>query len=339
MQRTLRHPDGPEGEAIHVSSSAPARADEHGFITPDAVALDLEVATVGSRGVAYLLDLALFLVVALILFLIQLALVGGGWFQSGLGVSIALVLAFAWQFGYPIGFETLWNGRTLGKAAVGLRVVTVEGAPVGVRHATIRAVTAPVELLLTSGLVASLSSFLSRRAQRLGDMAAGTLVVRDRRIAPEPEAADFQPPHGAGPYVAQVDVSRVDTATYGLIRATLRRRATMRAAEFDRLAAEVATAVAPRVAPQPPAGTHQTAFLQAVAAAVQQRVAARRPAGPAAAPWARSASPPATPYGGGPPSPPTAPGREGPSAPPPPPAEQGGDTRGRDPRQGFQAPG
>lgn len=299
-----------------MSTGAPVRADEHGFITPDAVALDLEVATVGSRGVAYLLDLALFLVVALILSLIQLALLGGEWFQGGLGVSIALVLAFAWQFGYPIGFETLWGGRTLGKAAVGLRVVTVEGAPVGLRHATIRAVTAPVELLLTSGLVASLSAFLSRRGQRLGDLAAGTLVVRERRIAAEPEATTFHAPDGAQPYVARVDVSRIDAATYGLIRDTLNRRATMRTREHDRLAAEVATALAPLVSPQPPAGTHQTAFLQAIAAAVQQRVAARQPARPVHPDRGQALAPP-----------------------PPPIADRGTDRRGDDPRSGFQAPG
>lgn len=293
-----------------MSTSTALRAGEHGFITPDAVALDLEVATVGSRGVAYLLDLALFLIVALILGLLQLALLGGEWFQSGLGVSIALLLAFAWQFGYPIGFETLWGGRTLGKAAVGLRVVTVEGAPVGVRHATIRAVTAPVELLLTTGLIASLSSFLSRRAQRLGDMAAGTLVVRERRIVPEPTAATFHPPAGAEPYVAQVDVSRIDASTYGLVRATLNRRPELRAGEYEQLSAEVATAIAPLVSPQPPPGTHQTAFLQAIAAAVQQRSAARQPAS-----W-RSAPPDQ-----GPPPPPLAP------------------QPASDPRPGFQAPG
>ncbi len=325
-----------------MSTSAPARGHEHGYVTPDAVALDLEVATVGSRGIAYLLDLALFGLVALVLSLIQLALLGGEWFQSGLGVSISLVLAFAWQFGYPIGFETLWNGRTLGKAAVGLRVVTVEGAPVGVRHATIRAVTAPVELLLTTGLLASLSSFLSRRAQRLGDMAAGSLVVRDRRVAAEPAAETFQPPAGAEAYVAQVDVSRIDTATYGLIRATLRRRPTMRSAAHDQLAAEVATAVAPLVAPQPPAGTHQTAFLQAIAAAVQQRSAAWRTGGPgaptaAATPPSPPAAPPKAPAAppsdpAAPPSAPAAPLSSG-TPPRPPSAEEAGS------RTGFQAPG
>jgi uncharacterized RDD family membrane protein YckC len=253
-----------------VGASAPPRSDR-GYVTPDAVALDLEVATIGSRGIAYLLDLLLFAVVFLLLSLVQLALVGGGWFDSGLGVAVALVLAFVWQFGYPIAFETLWRGRTLGKAAMGLRVVTVEGAPVGVRHATIRAVTAPVEVLLTTGLVASIASFVSPRAQRLGDLAAGTLVVRERGIAPEPTATSFAPPPGAAAYVAQVDVSALGPREYALVRDTLRRQAELSPEAGWQLSWEVAEAVAPLVRPLPPAGTAPAAFLQAVAAAVQQR--------------------------------------------------------------------
>jgi uncharacterized RDD family membrane protein YckC len=257
-----------------VSASAPLRSDR-GYITPDAVALDLEVATIGSRGIAYLLDLLLFAVVFLLLSVVQLALVGGGWFDSGLGVAVALVLAFVWQFGYPIGFETLWRGRTLGKAAMGLRVVTVEGAPVGVRHATIRAVTAPVEVLLTTGLVASIASFVSPRAQRLGDLAAGTLVVRERGIAPEPTATTFAAPPGAAAYVAQVDVSALGPREYALVRDTLRRQTELSPEAGWQLSREVAEAVAPLVRPLPPAGTAPAAFLQAVAAAVQQRVPGR----------------------------------------------------------------
>ncbi len=253
-----------------MTSTSLPRSDL-GFVTPDAVALDLEVATIGSRGIAYLLDLALFAAVFVVLSLVQLALGGGGWFDSGLGVAIALVLAFLWQFGYPIGFETLWRGRTLGKAAMGLRVVTVEGAPVGVRHATIRAVTAPFEVLLTTGLVASIASFASPRAQRLGDLAAGTLVVRERRIAREPQAATFRPPPGSETYVAQVDVSAVGPREYGLVRDTLRRAGELPAEARWQVAGEVADAIAPRVRPLPPAGTSPEAFLAAVAAAVQRR--------------------------------------------------------------------
>jgi uncharacterized RDD family membrane protein YckC len=240
-------------------------------ISPDAVALDLDVATVGSRGIAYLLDLALFLVGLLVLFLVQLAFTDGAWLTTGLGAAIALVLAFAWQFGYAIALETLWRGRTLGKAAMGLRVLTVEGAPVGLRHAAIRAATATVELLATSGLVASLTSFLSPRGQRLGDLAAGTVVVRERRLAPPPQALRFPPPPGSEGWVALVDVSRITPRHYALLRDTLRRLPELTAAARVATADQVAGVLVPRVAPLPPPGVPSEAVLQALAAAVQRR--------------------------------------------------------------------
>lgn len=332
-----------------MSASPPPRS-ERGYVTPDAVALDLEVATIGSRGIAYLLDLALFAVVFLLLSVVQFALGDGGWFDSGLGVAVALVLAFLWQFGYPIGFETLWRGRTLGKAAMGLRVVTVEGAPVGVRHATIRAVTAPVEVLLTTGLIASIASFTSPRAQRLGDLAAGTLVVRERGIAPEPTAMTFAPPPGAATYVAQVDVSALGPREYALVRDTLRRQGALPAEAGWQLSLEVAAAIAPLVRPLPPAGTAPAAFLQAVAAAVQQRTPGRPAAGAStAAPYGRPGSAPRPPRPAPPPdlvpTTPPAPTPPAPVVPPPAPAGDGdgsGDATSRPPPPregpGFTAP-
>jgi len=260
----------------------PARTDR-GYVTPDAVAIDLEVATVGSRGIAYLLDFGLFAVVFLVLSLLQLALGGGGWFDSGLGVAVTLVLAFVWQFGYPIGFETLWRGRTLGKAAVGLRVITVEGGPVGIRHAAIRAFTAPIELLLTSGLLASVSSFISPRAQRLGDLAAGTLVVRERRIGRQVAPASFPVPAGGEAFVARLDTSTLGSRDYGLIRDALLRAGELKEPARTTVLREVAWAIAPRVRPDPPPGITPEVYLQAVAAAVQARTLTSRPPPPPAA--------------------------------------------------------
>jgi uncharacterized RDD family membrane protein YckC len=239
-------------------------------ISPDAVALDLDVATVGSRGIAYLLDLALFLTGLLVLFLVQLAFTDGAWLTTGLGAAIALVLAFAWQFGYAIAFETLWHGRTLGKAAMGLRVVTVEGAPVGVRHAAIRAATATFELLATSGLLASLTSFLSPRGQRLGDLAAGTVVVRERRLAPTPQALTFPRPPGSEDWVARVDTSRITPREYGLLRETVRRLPELKEPARTGTADRVAGLLVRKVAPLPPPGVPSEAVLQALAAAVQR---------------------------------------------------------------------
>src|SRR3954465_2361907 len=110
------------------------------LVTPEAVALELPTANVGSRILAFAIDAA---VVGLGLTI--LVLTGGlaassavqvlpGW----VAVTIITILLSAWSFGYFILSETLWRGRTLGKAALGLRVVTREGGPVRFRHALIR---------------------------------------------------------------------------------------------------------------------------------------------------------------------------------------------------------
>ena len=310
-----------------------------GVITPDAVTLDLEVASLGSRGIAYLLDLTLFLFGAILFSLIQLAFLGGEWLDSGLGVALGLLLLFAWQFGYPISLETLWRGRTLGKAAMGLRVVTVEGAPVGVRHATIRALAAPFELLLAAGLIGSVTAFISPRGQRLGDLAAGTLVVRERRIAPEPEARTFLAPPGAEPFLAQLDVTAVGAREYALVRDTLVRLETMEGAVADQLAGEVAGVIAARVHPPPPAGTAAQPYLEAVAVAVQRRRPAVTARPPSAPPTHASSPPPGATVAPGPLAGPTSSPAAAPPLPPgPPPGAPSGPPAGTSPGPGFQQP-
>jgi uncharacterized RDD family membrane protein YckC len=307
-----------------------------GYVTPDAVAVDLPSATVGSRAVAYLIDLMLLATGLLALTIAQAAFGGAGWVPDWAGILVALLLAFVWQFGYPIGFETLWGGRTPGKAALGLRVVTTEGAPVGVRHATIRATVGLFELTGTAGTVAVISSLVSARGQRLGDLAAGTLVVRERLAGHAPVAEVFVAPPGLEAYAARLDVGRIGPAEYGALRETLRRAASLPPEVRARVAEQLATALAPRVTPPPPPGVPAEDWLRALAAAVQARGAATPPAPPVPSPpppivarqaaggEARSAWRPAT----GAQSPPEARPQS------PPEARPGGDDRG----DGFAPP-
>ena len=295
-------------------------------ITPDAVGLDLEVASLGSRGTAYLID-AVALVTGLILIGIGQGLLGGAGFVDGWwGIAALLVLAMLWQFGYPIGFETMNHGRTPGKMALGLRVVTVEGAPIGFRHAAIRAMTGVLELLGSFGAIAIITSFASARSQRLGDLAAGTLVVRERRGSREgPRAARFEAPRGLESYVASVDVRALTPADYATIRETLQRADHLPPAVREQLTRGLAAQLIPRVQPPPPTTAEATLVLQALAAAIQARrqpapsPASRAPAAPAfvAAPGPPSASTPAAGRARAPPDDATSP-RETPrpSAPP-----------------------
>jgi uncharacterized RDD family membrane protein YckC len=243
-----------------------------GLVTPDAVALDLETATVGSRAVAYLLDLLLLGSGYLLLGLASAILGGGGFVPGWVGIALLLVLVFALQFGYPIGFETLWRGRTPGKAAMGLRVITLEGAPVGLRHATVRATVGLFELYLLLGLPAVVTSLVSSRGQRLGDLAAGTLVVRERRATAALAVESFQPPAGLESYTARLDVSALGPGEYATIRDTLRRLPSLPDEETrTRIAEQVATPLAARVRPGPPDGIAAATWLRCLAAAVQAR--------------------------------------------------------------------
>ena len=135
-------------------------------------------------------------------------------------VLVSTTLAF---FVYPAVAEARF-GTTLGKAACGLRVVTVEGGPVRARHATIRSALQLVDLVLIPiGVIAVLSSLASPLDQRLGDRIAGTLVLRARSGAADALALAFPPLPGYEGYVASLDVSAVTGEQYEVLRSFLTR--------------------------------------------------------------------------------------------------------------------
>jgi uncharacterized RDD family membrane protein YckC len=165
---------------------------EQPIVTGEAVALDVRPAGAGSRGIALIIDLAAQLVVT----------IGWLWAVSRVGASsddaaveaIVLTLFVATVLGYPVGFETLWRGRTPGKAAMGLRVVRDDGGPIRFRHAFVRGLVGVVvdRPGLSVGLLALIPMLTTKRSKRLGDLAAGTVVVQDRvpsRVAPPPIVA------------------------------------------------------------------------------------------------------------------------------------------------------
>ncbi|MGI8775873.1 MAG: RDD family protein [Acidimicrobiales bacterium] len=239
------------------------------MVTPEAVALELPPANVGSRLFGLALD---WLVIS-----VAGGLLSFGFFAAARGVHLAtgwVIAAFvllygALIFGYPVACETLWRGRTVGKAAMGLRVVTVEGAPVRFRHAAIRAALGLVELGLTGGAVAVLSILVTRRHQRLGDLVAGTLVLRERSGLRAPTPVRFTVPYGMEAYAATLDVAGVTTDDYVATRTFLVRAAALPPGVRWWLSDQVATPVATRVRPSPPAGVSAEAWLACVAAVYQ----------------------------------------------------------------------
>lgn len=289
-----------------------------GVVTPEAVALSLPTATVGTRALAVLIDQLIIGTGLTVLALAQLALGVGGFVPGWLALAILLVLSFSLQFGYPIGFETLLRGRTPGKLALGLRVVTVEGGPIRLRHAAIRAMVGVVELLGTLGAVAVITSLSTRRGQRLGDLAAGTVVIRERSGAGRDatQAEVFAVPPGTEDLVARLDVSGLGPNGYATVRETLRRLRSLPPAAAQQVAAEVAAGLAGRVRPDRPDDLPPAVWLGCIAAAVQ----ARRPATvPGAASVPMTAQGPLT---GRPGSGPSAPGPSAAAPSPQPPSPQ-----------------
>lgn len=277
-------------------------------VTPEAVPLDLELAGVGSRFAALLIDL---LILGALVFglIIGAALSGAIESLTAVAVFAALMLALVWA--YPVAWESLWRGRSPGKAALGLRVVTADGAPVGFRHAALRSTLGLVDFWLSSGAVAVIAAFASTRNQRLGDMVAGTVVLRERSGAKAPVPASFDPPPELSGFTATIDTTPLTPDDYAAVRAWLLRAPTLPAHVANELAVQLADALAARLRPAAPAGCSAPAYLAAVAAAYQRRH--RGPEAPEA-PEAPDAPPPDPP----PPAPPPAP-----PAPPPDPPPRG----------------
>jgi uncharacterized RDD family membrane protein YckC len=246
-------------------------AERSGIVTPEAVVLEFETAGMASRMLAALLDAVLQLIVLVGILLASFAATELGVDVGGLGSAFLYLTMFLLLFGYPAGFETLWRGRTPGKAALGLRVVTVEGGPIRFRHAAIRAILGLVDKYVFSAIPGVLALLLSPRNQRLGDLVAGTLVLRERSGARAPQAVAFSAPPGLEAYTASLDVSGVDRADYVTIRSFLLRAPTLSPAVREPLARQLAGPLVGRLRTTPPPGVPAEVFLVCVAAAHQQR--------------------------------------------------------------------
>jgi hypothetical protein len=208
--------------------------------------------------------------------------------------------------------ETTTRGRSLGKLALGLRVVREDGGPVRFRHSFVRALLGVVEIWLSFGSIALIASLSSRQGRRLGDQLAGTFVVRERvPVAGHPVAP--MPPALAG-WAAGLDLSRLPDDLALAARQFLTRAGELSPAAREDMGSRIASAVAAVTAPAPPTGTPPWAFLAAVLAERRRRELARM--GVPAAPLPPYGAPP-PPYGA-PPPPYAAPGPRPPAQPAPP---------------------
>jgi uncharacterized RDD family membrane protein YckC len=282
-------------------------------VTGDAVVLDVSAAAFPSRMAARLIDMIIQLIALGLGFFVIFEAIGVVSADAVLAiVTVSLVLVIV---GYPTIFETLSRGKTLGKMALGLRVVADDGSAVRFRQALIRALAGIFEIwILPLAPVALITSMVSAKGKRLGDMFAGTYVIQERmpqRRNLPPEFAVVPPPLAG--WSMQLELSGLSDRDAEAAGSYLRRFYDLRPAARDALGLQLAATIAAQVSPPPPPGTPPTAFLVSVLAVRRYREHARL-SGQPTAPGA-STAPPQPPFAPPPATPP--PAAPPPAAPPP----------------------
>ncbi len=224
---------------------------EQGTLTGEAVSLDLHPTGFVLRAAGALIDVVAHLVVFLIA-MIALALTTGFLgTEPAVVAALSIVTLVACLVGIPITVETLTRGRSLGKLAVGGRIVRLDGGSIGLRHAAIRALVGILEFYTPPlfGGTAALFGLLTARTQRLGDLLAGTYCQYER------VSGRVLPLFGIPPQLAEwshiVDVARMPTQLARRIAQFLAHAPQYDAARRARLATELAAEAAEFVAPIP----------------------------------------------------------------------------------------
>ncbi len=156
--------------------------------TPENVKLDFELASVGSRGVAVVIDMLIQYILITAAVIVMLLIAGEESFNlifaegNTIYIVICLLIIFTLQFGYFLLFEFFMKGSTLGKKIVGLKVMMANGQPVSFSACLIRNFIRVADMLPGVYLIGILSVLFTRRYMRIGDLAANTVVVKTKNI-------------------------------------------------------------------------------------------------------------------------------------------------------------
>ena len=232
--------------------------------TPENVTLEVTLAGLGSRMAASLIDGLIRFGVILALFIVFLSSPER---TSGVELAVFIVGSFTVFFAYDVLFETLAGGRTPGKRATGLRVVREGGQPVGFVASAIRNIVRLVDMLPFSYAIGIVAILASSKNQRLGDMAAGTMVVRE--VAAVSGSAWREHEMTRGDEDAW-DVGGVTQEEIATVRSFLTRRETLDSNARTRIERDLAFRLHAKV-PGAPANISPEEFLRRLAAAKSRR--------------------------------------------------------------------
>jgi uncharacterized RDD family membrane protein YckC len=245
-------------------------------VTGDAVVLDVQIAQLPVRAVSALIDITVMFFAYLLGLMLWAATLSQ--FDDALSTAFLIIFTVLVVLGYPLVFETATRGRSVGKMAMGLRVVSEDGGPERFRQALFRALAATVEIWMLAGSPAVISSMLSPKGKRIGDIFAGTIVVSERgpRLGPPP----MMPPSLAW-WASSLQLSGLDANQAEVARQYLSRASQLEPRLRQQMAYRLATDVMSRIAPPPPPGAPPELVLAAVLAERHRRELARlRPAMP-----------------------------------------------------------
>ncbi|MFJ5118630.1 RDD family protein [Kitasatospora sp. NPDC088548] len=243
------------------------------LVTGEAVVLGLRTAKLPSRALAIALDLIV-QSAALVLSSLILGIVLTG-LDSAAFAALTLGLLVFFMVALPVMVETLTRGRSLGKAALGLRVVRSDGGPVRFRHSLVRGLVGFFEIVALSGVPAAICSAVSSDGKRLGDIFAGTLVVRER--VPGGGAATALPVvhpqllQAMGAELVAMDLSAVPEPLWLAVRQLLGRIGELDPAVAHQMSARLADDLSARTGHPVPYGLHPAAYLGAVLTERQRR--------------------------------------------------------------------
>lgn len=243
-------------------------------VTGEAVILEVPCARFPSRLLALVIDLA----TQLALLGILTGIIAAATFGPGSRASAAALLVTAFVLvavGYPVIWETLSRGRSPGKLALGLRVVSDDGGPERFRQALVRGLAAAVEIWGLAGCPALICSLVSARGKRLGDVFAGTFVIQQRLPARQARAAPPPVPPQLAGWAAGLELSRLTDQLAETARRYLGRLPELHPAARDELGQRIAAEVSAQISPPPPPGTPAPAYLAAVLAERSRREQAR----------------------------------------------------------------
>jgi len=243
-------------------------ADVDETIIGEGVALDTAAASLGSRAASSLLDAVIVVAVYVGTMLLLVAVMPPSLDTAALA-AIFLIHALAIFVGAPILVETLTRGRSVGKLALGLRIVRDDGGPITFRHAFIRALVGVVELWAASGGIALIVCAATARGKRVGDVIAGTYALQTR--ASRAQHVPLVVPFSLDGWARIVDIRRLPDGLALEARQFLTRALALHPSSRRQMGESLSARIAPLVSPLPPQGTHPETFLTAVLAVRRDR--------------------------------------------------------------------